>query len=93
MGFVYKYVGTVPEGENRAAYITHKFAEAAGSNQVSTMVSDIGTFGITVIYYHSDTDNIKSSNFELIMDLIPYPPPEPFVEPVPPSSDEQSLQG
>lgn len=74
-GFVYKYLGTVPEGEQKSAYITGKFAKAAGSNLVSTMVSELNNYGgITVIYYYSDNNNINDSDFEFIMDLIPYVP-------------------
>jgi len=94
MGFVYKYLGTVPEGEQKSAYITGKFAQAAGSHLVATMVADIGTYGITVIYNYSDTNDVNHKDFELLMDLIPYPPPEPTVEPeVPSESNEQSSQG
>jgi hypothetical protein len=94
MGFVYKYLGTVPEGEQKSAYITGKFAEAAGSHLVATMVADIGTYGITVIYNHSNTDDVDHKDFELLMDLIPYPTPEPPVEPeVPSEPNEQTSQG
>jgi hypothetical protein len=94
MGFVYKYLGTVPEGEQKSAYITGKFAEAAGSHLVATMVADIGTYGITVIYNHSDTDDVNHKDFEMLMDLVPYPTPEPPAEPeVPSEPNEQTSQG
>ena len=96
MGFVYKYLGTVPEGEQKSAYITGKFAQAAGSHLVATMVADIGSYGITVIYNHSDTDDVNHKDFEMLMDLIPYPPPEPIPEPetpAPSEQEEQSSQG
>jgi len=77
MGYVYAYKGTVPEGESRDHYITEQFAQAAGSNLVNTVVSELPTFGATVIYYHADANTIASPNFELITDLIPDPIPEP----------------
>lgn len=77
-GYVFKYLGSVPEGESATHYITEQFATAAGTNLVSTVVSKLPNFGnITVIYYHSDTNNISSPDFELITDLVPDPVPEP----------------
>jgi hypothetical protein len=90
MGFVYAYKGTVPEGESPAHYITAQFAQAAGSNLVNTVVSELPTFGVTVIYYHSEENNINSANFELITDLVPDPIPEPPVLPEPPAPEETS---
>jgi hypothetical protein len=79
MGFVYKYCGTVPTGESAAHYITDKFVTAAGSNLITTVVTELTNFGVTVLYYHSDTNNISSPDFELITDLIPDVIPEPPV--------------
>jgi hypothetical protein len=96
MGYVYCYKGTVPEGESRDHYITAQFAEAAGSNLVSTIVSELPTFGITVIYNHAEENNINSDNFELMTDLVPDPVPEPqvFEEPAPEeTSPEEPSQG
>ena len=76
MGYVFKYLGTVPEGESATHYITEQFAAAAGTNLVTTIVSELPNFGLTVVYYYSDTNTISSPNFELIMDLIPDPIPE-----------------
>jgi hypothetical protein len=92
MGFVYKYLGTVPEGEQKSAYITGKFAEAAGSHLVSTMVCELNNYGVTVVYNHSNTDDVNHEHFELLMDLVPYPRPESFVLPETPSSDEPGEQ-
>jgi hypothetical protein len=79
MGYVYCYKGTVPEGESRDHYITEQFAQAAGTNLISTVVSELPTFGITVIYNHAEENNINSANFELMTDLVPDPIPEPPV--------------
>ena len=79
MGYVYCYKGSVPEGESRDHYITEQFAQAAGSNLVSTVVVELPNFGITVIYNHANENNISSANFELMTDLVPDPIPEPQV--------------
>jgi hypothetical protein len=89
MGYVFKYLGTVPEGESATHYITEKFATAAGTNLVSTVVSELPRFGITVIYYYSDTNNISSQDFELIMDLVPETIPELEIVSETPAEEEQ----
>ena len=88
MGYVYAYKGTVPEGESPAHYITEQFAQAAGSNLVNTVVTELPNFGVTVIYNHADVDTISSPNFELITDLVPDPIPEPPVLPETPEPEE-----
>lgn len=88
MGYVFKYLGVVPDGESATHYITEKFATAAGTNLVSTVVSELPNFGhVYVIYYHSDTSTISSPDFELIMDLVPEPIPDP--QQVPEETEEQ----
>ena len=76
-GFVFKYTGTVPEDESATHYITEQFATAAGTNLVTTVVSELPNFGLTVLYYYSNTNNIDSPHFELIMELTPDIIPEP----------------
>ena len=88
MGYVYHYKGTVPEGESIAHYITEQFAQAAGSNLVNTVVTELVNFGITVVYNYATEDTISDSNFELITDLVPDPIPEPPVLPEPPAQEE-----
>lgn len=90
LGYVFKYLGTVPEGESATHYITEQFATAAGTNLVSTVVSQLPHFGnIYVVYYHSNTNNISSPDFEFIMDLVPEPIPEPQIVPETPAEEEQ----
>ena len=88
MGYVYRYTGTVPDGESPSHYITEQFAQAAGSNLVNTIVTELVNFGITVVYNYSTEDTISDSNFELITDLVPDPIPEPPVLPEPPAQEE-----
>ena len=93
MGYVYAYKGTVPEGQSPSHYITEQFAQAAGSNLVNTVVTELPNFGVTVIYNHAETDDIANSNFELITDLVPDPipePPEPLVVPEVPETPEET---
>jgi citrate lyase synthetase len=97
MGYVYRYTGTVPAGESTAHYITEQFAQAAGSNLVNTVVTELINFGIIVIYNYATEDTISNSNFELITDLVPDPIPEPPVLLEPPQEEtpptEEPSQG
>ena len=90
-GYVFKYLGTVPEGESATHYITEQFATAAGSNLIITVVSELPNFGITVVYYHSDTNTVSSPDFELITDLVPDPIPEPVEPPAEEPAPEESV--
>lgn len=87
-GYVFKYLGSVPEGESATHYITEQFATAAGTNLVSTVVSELSNYGVTVVYYHSDTNSITSPDFELITDLVPDPVPEPEEVQEPPAEEQ-----
>lgn len=87
-GYVFKYLGSVPEGESATHYITEQFATAAGTNLVSTVVSELSNYGVTVVYYHSDTNSITSPDFELITDLVPDPVPEPEEVQEPPVEEQ-----
>jgi len=94
MGYVYLFKGSVPPEESRDHYITDLFAQAAGSNLVNTVVAELPMFGITVIYNHSDTNTISSSNFEVITDLVPDPIPEPpVIEEVAPEDTTPPTEG
>ena len=86
MGFVYKYLGTVPESESVAHYVTDEFVTAVGNNLVVTTVTELPQFNTIVLYNYSDTDTVSSPKFELITDLVPpvpvTPPEQPSEEPV-----------
>jgi len=70
-GYVYRYAGTVPDGESVSHYITNAFAISANTNLLNTMVVELPTFNITVIYVNS-IENLNSSlDFELITNLVP----------------------
>ena len=86
-GYVYRYAGTVPDGESAAHYITDAFAAAAGTNLLTTVVTELSAYNLTVIYVNSDEKLNNSADFELITDLVPPVTivQEPVVvEPVPP---------
>jgi hypothetical protein len=70
-GYVYRYTGTVPEGQSVAHYITDVFAIAANTNLLNTVVVELPTYNTVVIYANSDNNLINSVEFELITDLIP----------------------
>lgn len=91
-GYVYRYTGTVPEGESQAHYITEQFAQAAGSNLVNTVVVELPNFGVTVIYHHAE-DTVSSPNFEVITDLVPDPIPDPQVEEAPTEDTTPPTEG
>ena len=70
---IYTYAGDLVEGDSQVENITHKFAEAAGTNLVSCVISCIqGTYFV----YTKDDYNIDSLNFTFVVDL-PLPEPEP----------------
>jgi hypothetical protein len=74
---IYIYSGELAESGSQVENITHKFAEAAGTNLVSCVISVIqGTYFV----YTRDDYNINSSNFDFVIDL-PLPEPEPEPQP------------
>lgn len=72
---IYTYAGELVTGDSQVENITLKFAEAAGTNLVSCVVSQIkGTY---FVYTRQDY-NIDNNNFTFVVDL-PLPVPEPVV--------------
>jgi hypothetical protein len=88
-GFVYKYLGTVPENESVAHYVTNEFVSAIGDGSVSTMVVNLPQFNTIVIYSNSLTDTLSSSKFEVITDLVPDPVLEATVQ----ETTEEPVEG
>jgi hypothetical protein len=81
-GNVYRFVGSVTEGENPIAVITEKFIISAGVNSISTVV--VQTKGMYVLYSNL-LDLVESDDFQFITDLTPDPIIEisdPVEEPV-----------
>lgn len=71
---LYTYAGELVNGDSQVENITHKFAEAAGTNLVSCVVSHIaGTYFV----YTRDDYNINNSDFTFVVD---FPLPEPETE-------------
>ena len=70
IGFVYKYLGTVPEGQSAAHYITDEFVKACGNNQIGTMVVELPQFNANVLWDHTSTQQISSDKFEFITNLV-----------------------
>lgn len=70
-GYVYRYAGNVPNGESVSHYITNAFAISANTNLLNTLVIELPTFNVTVIYVNSIENLNNSLDFELITDLIP----------------------
>jgi hypothetical protein len=75
---VYVYAGELVDGDSQVENITLKFADAAGTNLVSCVVTQLkGTYFV----YTKDDYNIEDSNFIFVVDLpLPLPPePDPVV--------------
>jgi len=75
---IYIYAGELVAGDSQVENITLKFADAAGTNLVSCVVTQLkGTYFV----YTKDDYNIEDSNFIFVVDLpLPLPPePDPVV--------------
>lgn len=93
-GFIYHYMGDVPNNEDLYAFVTNAFVVAAGNNLITTNVIDLGDEGIVV---HSPHE-ITSNNFTLVGSV--QERPIPFQAPVveeeaeeSEESEEQTQQG
>lgn len=70
---IYTFAGEVVAESHIIQHITEKFAQAAGTNLVSCVISNIqGTYFV----YTKDDYNINSLDFNFVVDL-PLPEPEP----------------
>ena len=86
-GNVYRWHGTVPDGQDPMHWITGKLVTAIGDNTFDTTVVDLGDRGGWVIYIDSAIE-LDDSEFSFICDLIP---PE-FEGPQDPINGEDSTQ-
>jgi hypothetical protein len=78
-GFVYDYVGEVTD--NPTHHITEKFIQAIGRHDVSTTVTEVGSYG-WVIYVDKEV-TVDDSDFVLMCDLTPDVYVEvPFEDPI-----------
>lgn len=84
---LYVFAGSIPDSTNKVAYITEKFAEAAGTNLVSCVVSELDQ---TWMIYTKD-DYMLGDEFRLIAEF-PLPEPETIIEDLeqqtPPEEDQ-----
>ena len=74
---IYIYAGELVDGDSQVENITHKFADAAGTNLISCVVTQLkGTYFV----YAKEDYNIEDSNFTFLVDLpLPLPEPDPVV--------------
>lgn len=78
-GQVYRFTGTIPEGEDAAHYLCERYTLETGDNCVDRMVVDLP--GGRVLYVKTPVDNlVESPDFELIADLVPDVIPEVIPE-------------
>ena len=80
---LYVFDGQIPGDKDPVEYITHQFAEAAGTNLISCVVSDIGD---TWMVYTKDTHEL-TADFRLVAEF-PLPEPEPVEIPEPTPQEE-----
>lgn len=78
-GYVYEYVGAVPEGiepesVEMAEHVTLDFLKGHGDNLLATRVIQFPSYNHKILLYaKSSTDVNGSDEFNLITDLIPDP--------------------
>lgn len=73
---LYVFDGVISENDDPVEYITHQFAEDAGTNLIACVVSQIGT---SWIVYTKDEFEL-SDKFRLVA-TFPLPEPEPVLPP------------
>ena len=73
---LYVFDGVIPEDNDPVEYITHQFADDAGTNLVTGIVTHID--GMWVLYTKETYE--LSDNFRELVEF-PLPEPEPFVPP------------
>lgn len=88
-GYVYEFLGTVPENELAFEYITKEFVNEFGDGQIHTTVIQL-TNGKYVIH---SFENLESQKFNQVADLSYQPPILPDPEPEQESEEQQETQG
>lgn len=89
-GHVYRYIGTIPEGETIDHYVTGKFISVINDHDCTTTVVDLEDRGGILIYVNKNVE-INDDDFEFIEDMEPvYTPreeyePAPIPDPLPPA--------
>lgn len=83
---LYIFDGIIPEDNDPVEYITHQFAEDAGTNLIACVVSHIASEWLV---YTKDEHELSGS-FRLVA-TFPLPEPEPIVPPeeTPPEEGQQ----
>jgi hypothetical protein len=77
-GYVYQFIGSVPDGESPLEYITVQFVSGHGDTQINTSITQL-TNGKFLVH---SSENIESEKFVQIADfnyqepLLPDPEPE-----------------
>lgn len=89
-GNVYRFLGSVPEGESVSHYITEQFTNLVDNKSMSTVVVELEVYDCIIIY--SDSSELPRTNslFELVTDLVPtvFPEIQPVIVPEP-TQEEQ----
>lgn len=81
-GYVYEYIGSVPENENKSAYVIEEFNKSSTDKTSAKVVVELPRFDNKIVLYtDTSTDVNQSTDFVLVTDLIPDPIPEPIIPP------------
>jgi|LakMenEpi03Aug12_release.lakeMendotaPanAssembly.Ray.scaffolds.fasta_scaffold489618_2 hypothetical protein len=92
-GFIYQYVGLIPEGEDPRDFLSNEFVSLTGKNGLEISLSQLSN-GSFVIY---SNENLESNTFIKVHDLsyqpeletLPDPEPEIVTESETPAESDQ----
>jgi hypothetical protein len=82
VGRVYSYTGGIPDNTDPTEHITHSFAEAAGTNLVDCVVTNLGSGWLV----YTRNISVTSGEFMLLVEL---PLPELEVEEEQPAEQQE----
>lgn len=84
-GYVYQFVGQIPEGEDTSSYVIDQFVDATG--KVGLEISLIRLSNNNLLIHSSE--NIQDDKFMQLCDLSYEPEPEPIPDPEPEQPPEE----
>lgn len=88
-GYIYKFDGSIPDGQEPYGYITNLFLDEVGDNGIATNVTELG--GVT--YFFSPVA-ATANGFTYVGEVvIPQPPQEVVVEEEQQQEEQQSEGG
>jgi hypothetical protein len=80
-GYVYEFIGVIPDGESALEYITGQFVADVNNGQLQISVTQLPKGSSYILH---SFENVESSNFKQLADLSYQEPlPELAAEPAP----------